>query len=101
MPNNPKHAVFCYLHSMEKELFLVNVPTIISYLILGYLFHGEYFEKAGDDLEISNDKMSVTRITKPSPVFTAFMNTAYGKTWIPGNLNQTVRWRFKLDLMVM
>ena len=97
IPNNPKYTVFGYIQRMEKELCVVSLPTIISYLILGYYFHGEYFEKAGDDLKISNDKMSVIRINKPSPIFTAFMNTAYGKSWIPGNLNKIIQWRFKIE----
>ena len=90
LPNNTKYTIFGYVRRMEKESFPLNIPAMITYLILKYYFHGEYFEKAGDDLEISDDKMSVTRITSPGRL-NRFMNTAYGKTWIDGNLNQIIR----------
>ena len=96
LPNNTKYTTFGYVRRMEKESFPLNIPAMITYLILKYYFHGEYFEKAGDDLEISDDKMSVTRITSPGS-FNRFMNTAYGKTWINGNSDQIIRWRFKIE----
>ena len=66
----------------------MNIPVLIHYLILGYYFHGEYFEKAGDDLEISNDKMSVERVSVTEGK--TYRNNVYCKKWIKSNMKQIV-----------
>ena len=50
----PRYTAFGYIRDMEKQLKLSNVPIMINYLCLGYYFHGEYFEKCGDDLMITS-----------------------------------------------
>ena len=52
IPNVTKYAVFGYVRKMERKLSLLNIPQMIHYLILGYYFHGEYFEKSGDEQAI-------------------------------------------------
>ena len=66
---------------------------MISYLCLSYYHHGENFEKAGNDINISNDKMTITKV---STTYT-WHNTAYGKTWIDSSINQIAEWKFKID----
>ena len=96
VPNKSKHAVFGYIREMEQQLALSNIPVMINYLCLGYYFHGEYFEKAGDDLQILNDKMSVKRISEPIERI-KYMNTAYGKRWIQLNSGEIFKWKFRID----
>ena len=51
-PKRPRQTVFGYIRENQKQLSLYNVPALIGYLCLGYYFHGEFLEKAGDDLKI-------------------------------------------------
>ena len=87
-----KYTVFGYIRGFEKKLSLQNIPTLINYLCLQFYFHGEYFEKIGDDLEISNDKMMVK--SKPDKCGD---NEAFGKTWIKSMSNCVATWTFKLN----
>ena len=67
IPLKWKDIAFSHTKEAEKELLgsISCISMIVSYLILGYYFHGEYFEKAGYDLSISDyDKMSVLNIGK-------------------------------------
>ena len=59
---------------------------MICNLCILYYFHGEYFEKAGDDIQISNDKMTITKIRGGS----GWNNTSYGKTWIDSSIPKIV-----------
>ena len=78
IPLKIRSAVFGYMRQTEKQLYLSTVPIMVYYLCLGYYFHGEYFEKAGNDLQISDDKMCVERITEPEKTERgAFMNTTW------------------------
>ena len=89
-----KFTVFGYVRQSENELSLFcNVPSMISYLCLSYYFHGDYFEKAGDDIQISNDKTTITKISEKYNWF----NTSYGKTWIESSIPQIVEWKFKIN----
>ena len=94
IPPRPKDVTFGYVRQMQAELA---IPPIISYLILCYYCYVEYFEKAGDDLEISNNKCSITRITTPISNKAANLNTAYGKRWIKGDLNKIAKWSFIIE----
>ena len=92
-----KFTVSGYIRQNEKKLSLFcNVPDMISYLCLLYYFHGEYFEKTGDDIRISKNKMRVTKIVNNNN----FRNTSYGKTWIESTVQQMVQWKFKIDKIV-
>ena len=91
-----KLTVFGYVRQNEDELSLFcNIPSMISYLCLSYYFHGECFEKAGDDIKISKDKTTVTKVNKK----TNYFNTSYGKTWIDTQIPQIVEWKFKIIKM--
>ena len=96
IPNKPKYTTFGYIHEMEKQLALSNVPAMINYLCLGYYFHGEFFEKAGDDLQICNDKMSIERIT-PAIFGDEWMNTGYGKLKVSADSKYVITWKFVIE----
>ena len=92
-----KLTVFGYVRQNENKLSLFcNVPAMVSYLCLSYFFHGEYFEQAGDDIQISNDKMTITKISNTNDWY----NTSYGKKWIDSAIPQIVEWKFKINEMV-
>ena len=92
-----RFTVFGYVRQNEDKLTLFcNVPSMICYLCLSYYYHGECFEKAGDDLKISNDKTTVEKVA--NGMFDVnFRNTSYGKTWIDSSINQIVEWKFKIN----
>ena len=91
-----RFTVFGYVRQNENKLSLYcNIPSMISYLCLSYYYHGEYFEKAGHDIQISNDKMTVTKVTQECN----WDNAAYGKTWIDSSIDQIVKWKFKINTL--
>ena len=92
-----KFTVFGYIRQNENNLSLFcNVPSMISYLCLSYYFHGEYFEKVANDVNVSNDKMTITKISNTNN----WKNTSYGKTWIDSIIPQIVEWKFKINKML-
>ena len=96
IPYLPKMTVFGYTREREKELILPRIPVMLNNIILIFYFHGEYWEKFGYDLGISEDKTSIQRMTPP--IGTTFCNnTAYGKLWIPSTSNQIITWIFKIE----
>ena len=87
-------TVFGYLRQNENKMALFcNISSIISYLCLSYYYHGKYFETAGNDLQTSNDKMAITKVSNNKNL----NNTAYGKTWIDSSIDQIVEWKFKFN----
>ena len=91
-----KSTVFGYIRQTEDELSLYCIVALrISFLCLSYYHQGEYFEKAGDDIKISNDKLTITKILNDK----SWYNTTYGKTWINSGVSQIVKWKFKVNKM--
>ena len=88
IPSAPKFTVFGYGRSIEKHSTILNIPVMIHYLILGYYYHGEYFEKSGKELIISEGKMSVQRSEVSE--WSRYKRNAYCKTWIKSNIKQIV-----------
>eukprot|EP01084_Bolivina_argentea_P015298 28600_1 len=88
-----KYIVFGYMRTQQLKLSLNDIPMLISYLCLSYYFHGEQLEKCGEQLRISGNKMTVTKISR----FYGWGNTCYGKTWIQSNSNQIAKWTLKVD----
>ena len=96
LPKTVKYLVSGYIHQKQTQNASSKDPLLIIYLVLRYFFDGEYFEKAGNDLEISDDGMSIERITQPS-ASNSLSNTVYGSKWIESNSNKLVRWKFKIE----
>ena len=85
-------TVFGYGRRVQKES-LLNIPLMINYLCLAYYFHGEYFEKCGNNLEISNGDATLTKTGKSRN----WKDTAYLKIWIKSNIKQIASWKFRMD----
>ena len=60
--NRIKHSVFGYVRSIEAQLSICNIPVLISYITLNYYYHNEYFSKYGQQVKLSNNNMTVTKI---------------------------------------
>ena len=88
-----KHTVFGYIRGKEEELELNCIPPIITYLCIEFYFQGEYIAKCTNDLKITNDKKTVTKIDRDF----AWDNKAYGKIWIDSTSDYIARWTFYID----
>ena len=92
-----KFIVVGYVRQNENKLSLFcNVPSMIPYLCLLYYFHGEYFEKVGDDINISKDKRTITKVVESLK----FKNTSYGQIWIDPKVPQIAKWKFMINKML-
>ena len=81
----------------EQRLSLyINVTPGICLMCLAYYHQFEYFETAGNDMKISDDKMTVTKLDLEN---SGWHNTAYGKAWIDSTIHQIVEWKFKINAM--
>ena len=95
--DNTKHSVFGYIRRIEKSNhFFCAIPVMIHYLCLQYYFYGEYFQKCGDDIIISDDHRS---IEKKADAAENWSNTSYGNMWFESSIDQTAEWIFKIDKM--
>ena len=94
-----KFVVFGYIREYENKLSLyINISPGICYICLAYYFLGEYFEKAGNQFIISNDKMTVTKKQESYKYeYSNWNNTAYGKLWINSTIPQIIKWKFKIN----
>ena len=88
-----KLIVFGYNHKAEKQLSILNVPAMISYLCLCYYFQENYFEKCQGNIKVSQDKKTVTYITGDSPDNTF----AECKTSINRSVGQLTKWTLKIN----
>jgi len=74
------------------------IPVMLTYLCLYYYFHGEFFEKCGQDLQIQHSRMTITRIKNPKKGYgSKYSNTGYGKLWIPSDLNKIATWTLTMN----
>ena len=76
-----KDSVFGYIRSTASQLFIHNIPALISYIALNYYYHNEYFAKYGQQVKVTNNNMTLTKIKNLSDK-QKFENTTYGNTWI-------------------
>lgn len=95
--DHEKSPVFGYIRRVQKELTLLNVPIMIYYLCLGYYFMEEYFEKSANEMEISENKLTV--IHQHSEREYKFRNwpAAWCKKWINSNIDQIAKWKIKIE----
>ena len=94
--NKTRDSVFGYVRKIEERNKLsCSIPKMISYLCLQYYSHGEYFQKCEGNIKIINDKMAITRNVE----YPGFSDScSFGKMLIESNVNQIVRWTFKISL---
>ena len=86
-----KDTVNGYLREMEHQFEVI--PSIVFHLILAFFCKcDEYFAEAGDNVELSNDRMTVKKTG-----FNSWNNTTYGYQWIDSTKNMIVKWEFKID----
>ena len=90
--NRTKDSVFGYIRLMERELSFDNIPDLISFLILLYYYHNEYFAKYGEQVKVSNDNMIITNLIQYPRC------TVYGNTWIDTNIPQIAIWKLKISV---
>ena len=89
-----KNIVFGYIKKMETKLGLYqNIPPLIIHLCVMFYFPGEYIEKCTQDLAISNNNMTITKIDKDF----AWNNKAFGKIWIDSTSNSISKWVIKIN----
>lgn len=69
-----------------------SIPDDVMFLCCYFYYLGEYFEKAGDDINIDGGNRFLTKISYNY----GWNNTAYGKTWIDSMRSQFVYWTFKI-----
>lgn len=93
-----KSLVFGYVRSIEKKSNMITIPMLIYYQILTYFYIHEYFTKCGDELEISEDKMTLKKIDIIHSRHTKeWMNNAYCNIWFASNGQEIATWKFKLN----
>ena len=90
--NNYRLPVWGYIRAIQKN-YNLNIPMMLNYLCLGYYFHGEYFEKCGDNFKISTGLMTLTK----SGLNEDWNDTAYGKIWIKSSIKQIATWKFYIE----
>ena len=92
-----KDSVFGYIRCQGKQLSLRNVPALISYIALNYYYHNEYFAKYGQQVQLSNNNMTITKqeILEDKEDID---NTTYGNTWIDSVIPQIVSWRLQMSV---
>eukprot|EP01084_Bolivina_argentea_P203798 348005_1 len=86
-----KDLIFGYVKRIEKQHLQLEmeVPVMISYVILLFYFENEYFDKPGQGIIISKDKMT---ITKQSNADVDFDNTTYCKNTFALKSNSNIKW---------
>eukprot|EP00483_Globobulimina_turgida_P002935 UN02940 len=88
-----KDLVFGYCRTTEHILQSICIPPLVVNTILPFYYSAEYFCKAGDDIEISNKNMTITKIATQL----SWRNSAYCNVWIDSMSNSIVSWQFIID----
>eukprot|EP01084_Bolivina_argentea_P152868 266584_1 len=93
------HLIFGYCRKMEQyNAIHINIIPLIKYIIVLYYWQQEYFNKLGTDINVSNDKTTITKdIASDKDHISGWMNTTYGKNCINSISNKIVKWTFKIN----
>ena len=89
-----------FMRKTKKESKISSIPTDIFYAILSFFYIYEYFDKCGKELEISEDKTTISTIyTGDKSASTALFsdNTGFGHLWFNLNGNEIAKWRFRIN----
>ena len=91
-----KTLVYGYIREIERSIVeksnITAIPLLIFYNILGYFYMNEYFSECGDDLEISNNNMTVKKNSS-----CGWENGACFNFWFNSKGNEIATWRFRID----
>ena len=90
-----KFLVFGYIRKIEQQSNLATIPLLIFYNILGYFYLNEYFSKCGDEIEISDDRKTITKTKSLGNGY--WRNNSYGNLWFASNGNEIATWKFRIN----
>ena len=74
-----------------KDIIIITDCAPIIYLCILYYFHAEYFERCSKDIQISDDKMTITKIKNPDS-----WNRYFAKLWID-SISECIVLKFNHD----
>ena len=87
-------TVYGYLRRIQHQSSnALDIPINIFYLCLALYFQGDYIESSGQNLKISEDKLTMEHITKSIRQF------AFCKQWVDSKIAQIVKWTLKVDAL--
>ena len=87
-----KYIVFGYINQIENVYNFEKIPSLICFICLAYYYNNpEYFESAGDNIIISNNKQMITKT-----IHNDFSNTTLMNQWIESNSKCIVKWIFHI-----
>eukprot|EP01084_Bolivina_argentea_P299522 516308_1 len=78
----------------DSNNFHMNVPPLISWIILSYYHAFEYFAVIGNDITVSDDKMSITK-----NIPRTWRNSSYGSMIIPSESKAICKWDLKMSYL--
>ena len=88
-----KLLIFGYVRDINNKMKISNnIPDLICFIIILYCMDEEYFDKPGQHIQISEDKLSMIRSSG-----IGYNNTTYCKQWIPSVSNMIITWKFKVE----
>ena len=87
-----QYSVYGWIRNQEKTLRLRNVPSMISSVCILYFRDDEIFDVIGDDIKLSENKKSVTKIEKDRN----YANNSYGIIEISSMSNLIYQWDLKI-----
>ena len=96
IPSSFKSLVNGYIRDQQNKLLLgQNIPSVIMYICILYYYDGEYFTQSNEDLSISKDKRTVTKIK--NNLYRPWKNRAIGNIWVGSMSNKIVKWKFIIN----
>ena len=96
IPAKYQFTVFGYLREQETQLSLDTIPPLVCYLLLKFYYPGEYFKKYSKNIILSDNDMTITRISKPG-MDGIWTNYAIGSIAIDSTSKCIAKWTFKLN----
>ena len=89
------YLVFGFIKSIQNSHDSLSIiPIDIFYLCIVFLFQPEYFNIMGDGIDVSEDRMT---ITKSKESIGSWDNTSYGKISILSTSERIVTWKVKMN----
>ena len=92
IPQSLKDFLNGYTREIEKSVS-IHIPSVIPSLCLLYYYQRDYIERADENYEISNDKLSVTCVETH-----VWKKSVFLHEWIESMSNKIVKWTFYIDI---